>query len=181
MVRARQLHFLGEVHGQGQARALLRQVGDTALDVRGIPRGLIMLCPDGCGEVLTLNLDPRSGKAWRLYRYREKVTLYPSVWRDDGCGAHFIVWRDTVLWCDWADTAKWEDRPLVEAVRGELARNPRQFQHYDAIALRLSAVPWEVSWACDQLVREGTAEKRKLVEYRIRQTDPGTQTGRGST
>jgi len=140
--------------------------------VRGVPRGLVMQCPDGCGEVLTVNLDPRTDKAWRLYRYRDQVTLYPSVWRHDGCKAHFIVWRNIVLWCDSHDGVKWEDVALVAAVRSELGRVPQRFRHFDEIAARLSAVPWEVSWACDQLVREGAAERQKMAEYRLIQVSP---------
>lgn len=173
MSRARRIHFLGEAAGQGAARALLKQAGDAVLDVRGVPRALVMQCPDGCGEVLTVNLDPRTDKAWRLFRKSGKVTLYPSVWRDTGCKAHFILWSNTLLWCDADDQPAWDDPRLVADVQRELASRPHDFQHFDEIARRLGAVPWEVSWACSRLVHDGVAERRKFVEYRLRPTPLG--------
>jgi hypothetical protein len=69
-----------------------------------------MRCPDGCGETLVVNLDPRAGKAWKLDMRTGKATLYPSVWRDGGCGSHFIVWRGDVLWCDRFEEGNVEPR-----------------------------------------------------------------------
>ncbi|WP_442869546.1 DUF6527 family protein [Bradyrhizobium sp. CCBAU 11386] len=35
-----------------------------------------------------------------------KPTLYPSFWRDGGCGSHFIIWRGQLLWCDRFEEGK---------------------------------------------------------------------------
>lgn len=168
MSRASKIRFLGEVAGQGAARVQLKKAGDAVVDVRGVPRAVVMQCPDGCGDILTVNLDPRSGKAWRIFRRRGKLTLFPSVWRDTGCKSHFIVWSDSLLWCDTHNSPDWDDGGLVLEVRRELASRPGDFQHFDEIAQRLDAIPWEVSWACSRLVADGVAERRKFVEYRIR-------------
>ena len=98
---ARLVNFKGEVEFRRDADDLTLAPGDSVAVVRGRPRSFVMACPDGCGERLTINLDQRSGLAWRLYETSRGVTLFPSVWRDSGCRSHFIVWHDTILWCDW--------------------------------------------------------------------------------
>lgn len=64
---------------------------------RGVPRVAMFKCPCGCGDVVTLNLDWRVGPAWRLLRADNDVSIRPSVWRDDHCQSHFIVWKSRVL------------------------------------------------------------------------------------
>lgn len=153
MKRVTQIRFVGNGQGQGASRALLTEVGDVALDFREVPRTLVMKCPDGCGQMLSINLDKRSGKAWRLYVRDDKLTLYPSVWRDDGCKAHFILWKGYILWCDRESTISWKDRDLTARVSKELdgaSPNPMNFLE---IAQKLDAIPWEVLWACEALVR----------------------------
>src|SRR5437899_8481676 len=97
---ARLTRLLGEAEHRDEGEALLQAPGDAVLVRRGTLRSVLMRCPDGCGETLVVNLDPRAGKAWKLDMRTGKATLYPSVWRDGGCGSHFIVWRAHVLWCD---------------------------------------------------------------------------------
>ncbi|MER8469404.1 DUF6527 family protein [Mesorhizobium sp. M1328] len=166
MTRARKIRFLGEAQGHRQAEGLLQGPGDAVIDLRGTERGLVMLCPDGCGDVLTVNLDRRSGKAWRLDRRLGKLTVYPSVWRDSGCRAHFIVWRDQILWCDWREGPDPADEALVERVLGQLIEQAGDFVHYEAIAEALGENPWDVSWACSVLVRDGLATQRDFSLYR---------------
>src|SRR4051794_6992334 len=68
--------------------------GGAVIVDRGRPRSLVLNCPDQCGSVLTVNLDPKAGKAWTLYYIVGRTfSLYPSVWRSDGCRSHFIIWR----------------------------------------------------------------------------------------
>src|SRR5262249_33077129 len=151
MSRAKRIQFCGQAAGHSQAVALLKQVGDVAIDFRGIPRSIVMRCPDGCGDILTVNLDRRSGKAWRTDVRHGKLTVYPSVWRHGGCRAHFILWRDCILWCDWDDRPAWRDDELVAAARAELQRK-NEFVHFENVAEALSAIPWEALWACQVLV-----------------------------
>ena len=93
----------GIVNKYAGAIAQLNKPGDCTIVIRGVPRTVVMMCPDGCGETIAVNLDGRVGKAWRKYEHNEKLTIYPSVWRDTGCRAHFIVWNDQILWCDVDD------------------------------------------------------------------------------
>jgi hypothetical protein len=80
-----------------EAPAALASRDDFVIVERGIPRLAVFQCPCGCGDVVTLNLDSRAGKAWRLSRRNRTVTLRPSVWRDTGCQSHFVVWGNRVL------------------------------------------------------------------------------------
>lgn len=135
---------------------MLEQPGDSVTVVRGRPRSLVMACPDGCGSLLTVNLDPRAGKAWRLYA-RGKLSLYPSVWRDGGCGAHFVLWKDHILWCGADDDGDYSPRydPSLEAkVVAALSKTPKSANE---IADELDEVPWEVDRLLNHLVRSGRA------------------------
>lgn len=87
------IHLRRVVEQRHLADALLCP-GEAVLVDRVVPRSLVLRCPDDCGEILTINLDPRSGKAWRLDRGADGTfSLFPSVWRTHGCRAHFIIWR----------------------------------------------------------------------------------------
>ena len=154
---ARTLRFRGTVENRHEANALLERPGDSVTVVRGRPRSFVMACPDGCGSVLTVNLDPRAGKAWRLYA-RDRMSLYPSVWRDGGCGAHFVLWKDRILWCDGSaddDYSPRYDPELEPAVLARLDENPRSANE---IADDLNEIPWEVDRALNLLRRTGRAE-----------------------
>jgi hypothetical protein len=89
--RAQTLSLRGTVDHRHEADERLRDLGEAVLVRRGVDRSLTMLCPDGCGETLTVNLDRRTGPAWRLYVEGQAVSLFPSVWRNSGCRSHFIV------------------------------------------------------------------------------------------
>ena len=85
------------VESRASATGKLALPGEAVIVERGVPRWLLLKCPCGCGEEIPINVDPRSGKAWRLYQdNRLGITLYPSVWRDTGCESHFIVWRGQI-------------------------------------------------------------------------------------
>jgi hypothetical protein len=131
-----------------------------------------MLCPDGCGDVLTINLDKRSGKAWRTDRRHGGLTVYPSVWRDSGCGAHFIVWRDQILWCDWWESPDPADVRLTARVMQEIALHGAEYVHYEVVATAIDENPWDVHWACNVLTRRGDVEVRERVSYRKRTPRP---------
>jgi len=164
-VPARKIRFRGTVENRHEANSLLEQPGDSVTVVRGRPRSFVMACPDGCGSVLTVNLDSRAGKAWRIYA-RDKISLYPSVWRDSGCGAHFVVWKDRILWCD--DNAADDHSPrfdpgLESAVLARLDQTPRSANE---IADELNEIPWEVDRALKLLTRDGRAEATGEVPHR---------------
>lgn len=159
MSRARKITQHGCVERYSEAIAHLKSPGDAVVVKRGIPRSIVMQCPDGCGEVITVNLDQRSGPAWRYFKRRELLTIYPSIWKNSGCRVHFIVWNDTILWCGEHDTdePQWDDSELRPAVDQLLPPPSQPHRHFEEFASQLNAVPWEVLWACHALVRAGVA------------------------
>jgi hypothetical protein len=152
--RAAAIQFKAQVAHRHEANPLLVEPGSTVLVHRGVARSIAMKCPDGCGEQLTINLDSRSGPAWRYYLNDQQLSLFPSVWRDTGCKSHFIVWRSKIYWCDW-DELDAPSEETIEATR--LALTP-VLTSYVAIADRLNLVPWGVLSACRRLCRMGVAE-----------------------
>lgn len=99
------------VETQADARATLAGAPDAVVVVRRHrARAVLFKCPDGCGDVLVINVDASAGRAWRLREEENgSVTLMPSVWRSSGCCAHFILWRSRVWWCRYFDDDGSED------------------------------------------------------------------------
>jgi len=150
---------LGTVERVSEAGPLLRQPGDCVIVERGgVRRSLLMQCPCGCGELLPVNLDPRAGKAWRLYDRYGFWTLFPSIDRDTGCHSHFILSRGRIIWCDWDNPADTTDYSgFLETLRAYF--NGRNFTNFFTAAEDLDLVPWDVSTACHILVGLGDLEE----------------------
>jgi hypothetical protein len=111
-------------------------------------------CPDGCGEVISVNLDPRTGPAWRFFERANSLTLYPSVWKESGCRAHFILWNSRLIWCDGYDSPNWRDDQIKRRVYRILPEPPAAHRHFEDIAIELDLIPWEALWACQSLAAE---------------------------
>lgn len=163
------LNLCTVVQSRSEVADALERAGDAALIVRATPRVLVLRCPSGCGEDHAINLDPRAGKAWRLYDRHEGLSLYPSVWLDVGCESHFIVWRSRIL---LFETARWrsEDGDTMSEDYGE-AVNPDDVltalsdgssRSAEGIADLIGAVPWDVMSVCRQLERQ-----RRLISVRV--------------
>ena len=164
MMSTRLLKFCGTVANRGEASAHLKAAGDAVLVERGRPRLLLLSCPCGCGEEFPINLDERSGPAWRLYRNaRTGISLFPSVWRESGCRSHYIIWRNAILLFgqneEEFDTVTQGDELAVlsEAVLGQLSTTA--LTPFAEIAEGLNSVPWDVLMACRRLVRAGLARE----------------------
>lgn len=157
-MKVNKLRFRGVVERYSNGIELLRHPGDCVIVERGVPRSVLIRCPDGCGDTISVNLDSRSGPAWRKYERKGKITLFPSVWKQDGCRAHFIVWNDEILWCGAYGAARGE---LISEdwIASVLASLPTEPTDYRILAERLDAVPWDVYWACEELVRRLQAAK----------------------
>lgn len=151
------MRMRGEVSSRTDADDFLEEPGDGVLVRRGVLRSLVLACPDGCGDVLTVNLDKRAGPAWRIYRNRRGLSVYPSIWRESGCESHFIVWRSKILWCDFPDETMsgFYDSFIEFKVLNNL--DYEEFKSYEIIADALDEVPWEVARACQRLVERGLA------------------------
>jgi hypothetical protein len=113
---------------------------------------------------LPINLDPRTGPAWRLYgRPHGGISLFPSVWRESGCRSHFIIWRDKILLfdqneADFDTVAQSDERALLaDAVLGRLSATG--LTAFADLAEGLHEVPWDVLIACRRLVRLGLARE----------------------
>lgn len=140
-----QRHLADDLLGDGRA----------VLVDRGRPRSLVLNCPDDCGSVLTVNLDPVAGKAWTLYDIAgRRFSVYPSVWRTDGCRAHFIIWKST-LYLFGRDTLDVpEPASLSARILDALRREPASVLR---LARLLDQDAWCVATACERLVSAGAA------------------------
>lgn len=150
----------GNVENRAAVAGLLVSPGDGVLITRGIPRWLFIRCPCGCGEDIPVNLDARAGKAWRLYHDAKTGTsLFPSVWRDTGCGSHFILRRDQIyLFGQYEEDfgSPFNKHELENLARRAIARWPATgFLSFPDAADLLGEMPWDVLDACRLLVRSG--------------------------
>ena len=127
---------------------------------RVVPRSLVMQCPCGCGDVFSVNLDPRVGPAWLVYQTSLGLTVYPSIWRESGCRSHFIVWNSRVIFMgaagEWfaAEASADLQRKVLRALGLE------ESKHFTDLARDINEVPWDVLMACRslaaaRLLREG--------------------------
>lgn len=165
--KAERIRLRPTVSSRDEAAVSLQHPGDAALVVRGVPRMLLLRCPCGCGDDLSINLDPRAGPAWRHYLRRGALTLFPSYWRATHCGSHFILWKNEICWCDWDDYKYWQGGSELESI--VLSIMPEAYVSYEALAERMGELPWDVLKACYALVGEGKAERhpdRKRGEFR---------------
>lgn len=166
--RAISIQLRSIVEHRSDAYRLLINSGDFIIVKRGIPRVIVLRCPCGCGDDLSINLDSRAGHAWKLYIKQDKYTLYPSYWRDTACGSHFIVWDNHIYWLNREDDDfdyYWEVGEEVEnAVFNCLSE--KDFCHYMEIADNCGLVPWECLQACMQLARKGQCLVRSKGGYR---------------
>lgn len=143
------------------AAASVDNPGDCAIVERaGVRRQLVMRCPDGCGEILSVNFDARSGPAWRLYKKRGTWSLFPSIDKTSGCLSHFILLHGRILWCDSLD----DDEGGNEAVEIGPERILAALRHghpagFVQIADELEELPWDVLTACRSLRRRGVLEE----------------------
>lgn len=154
-MRMRTATLKGVTGSRQEALGLVKKPGDLALIERGKPRSIVIQCPDGCGDKLTINLDAHAGEAWRLYSERSGITLYPSVWRTSGCLSHFILWSNRFYWMDWYDP-KPSDVKLKAVGSRVLERlSGSGWMSVPELADDLSESPWLVASACRRLTLKG--------------------------
>jgi hypothetical protein len=168
-VRASRIVLKGEVDSRSEANVHLVAAGDAVIVRRQVLRSIALACPDACGDVLTINLDARAGRAWRLYTNDRRVTLWPSVWRDSGCCSHFIIWNGLVIWCDSRD-AEWHPTfraEVKEAILSLLSEDT--WKTVLELADSSGQSPWDVAEACRELSRSGKAVRstgRDMAAYK---------------
>ena len=149
------------VQSRANASVHLKRPGDAVIVDRQGPRWLIMSCPCGCGAEVPVNLDRRAGPAWRMYQSSKGTSIYPSVWRDNGCKSHFIIWRNNILllgtgyggsWID--DVEEGEDELLQRVLEALSDREQSAEEVSDQIP---QSEPWEVLRCCRKLCLLGKA------------------------
>lgn len=58
-------------------------------------------CPDNCGEIVLLSLNPSRHPSWRVtVDWLSRPTLHPSVRQLADCKCHFWVREGRVDWCE---------------------------------------------------------------------------------
>jgi hypothetical protein len=157
-MKASTYNILGTAGYHSEAVERLRSPGDCVIVERGgVTRQLVMKCPDGCGEIISVNLDRRSGPAWRLYHRRGKWSLFPSIDKPSGCESHFILSHGRIIWSD----SDWYDDDFISEKLSDVQRSLAQdhMTSFIEIADRLDAIPWDMLLACKVLVRRGVAEE----------------------
>ena len=65
---------------------------------QGFPKWAIMRCPCGCKEQLTLSLMKQKKPNWEISIQNQKISLSPSVWKNEGCRSHFFLKKGKVIW-----------------------------------------------------------------------------------
>lgn len=71
---------------------------------KGYCKWVYIACPCGCGEVLNLSLMKSHEPHWNLkIDNQSRPSLYPSVWKKDGCNSHFWIKEGKIVWCDLTD------------------------------------------------------------------------------
>ena len=65
-----------------------------------IDKWLCFHCPDGCGEIIKLPLNPRQRPRWGVSSdWLRRPTVNPSVRQTSGCKSHFWVRKGKIDWC----------------------------------------------------------------------------------
>lgn len=82
--------------------------------------------------------------------------MFPSVWRDSGCGSHYVIWDDRILLFSgsWAPNEDDVDREVDQRVL-DVVRKVGGAVEFREIARTLAEVPWTVLEACRRLSSSG--------------------------
>lgn len=163
MITTLPLRLCGTVPNRAAVSALVRRAGDAVLVHRVFPRLLVVSCPCGCGEEFPINLDPRSGPAWRLFQRADAgLSVFPSIWRESGCRSHFIIWRGKILLFGHEqegelDAGSLADESKALSIRVYAELIEARFVRFSDLADAVDAIPWDVLVACRRLVTQGKA------------------------
>lgn len=81
-------------------------------------RTVNLRCPCGCGELTVLSLHP---SRWHVYFDGKSVSLDGptggSVWAYSGCGSHYTIRSNGVIWMDRVDPRHHSEYAEVERMR----------------------------------------------------------------
>ena len=81
-------------------------------------RTINLRCPCGCGELTVLTLHP---SRWHVYFDGKSVSLDGptggSVWAVSGCGSHYVIRKNTVIWRERIDPGYQSEYADLERAR----------------------------------------------------------------
>lgn len=81
-------------------------------------RTVNLRCPCGCGDLTVLSLHP---SRWHVHFDGKSVSLDGptggSVWANSGCGSHYLVRDNVVVWLDRIDPDRHSEYAAVERAR----------------------------------------------------------------
>ena len=81
-------------------------------------RTVNLRCPCGCGGLTVLSLHP---SRWHVYFDGKSVSLKGptggSVWANSGCGSHYYIRNNAVIWLGRIDPDRHSEYADVERVR----------------------------------------------------------------
>ena len=90
-------------------------------------RTVNLRCPCGCGEFTVLSLHP---SRWHVYFDGKSVSLKGrtggSVWAYSGCGSHYIIRNNFVIWLESIDPSRHSEYADVEQARMLASTSSRQ-------------------------------------------------------
>jgi Family of unknown function (DUF6527) len=93
--------FLADAVPECPSREELR-AGMVFIEIRsGYLKWVHLLCPT-CGDHIQLPLAGRERWSIKL-DFLRRPTLAPSIWEKASCGAHFLVRKGKLLWCDYQE------------------------------------------------------------------------------
>lgn len=72
----------------------------TVVESGKIKKWACLKCPGGCGEVISLSLNPNQRPRWSVAEdFWSRPTVHPSVHQKNDCGCHFWIKKGQVTWC----------------------------------------------------------------------------------
>lgn len=81
-------------------------------------RTVNLRCPCGCGDLTVLSLHP---SRWHVHFDGKTVSLDGptggSVWANSGCGSHYLIKNNTVIWAPRIDPSRHSSYVEVEEKR----------------------------------------------------------------
>ena len=81
-------------------------------------RTVNLRCPCGCGDLTVLSLHP---SRWHVHFDGKSVSLDGptggSVWANSGCGSHYVIRNNAVIWADRIDPGRHSEYTDVERAR----------------------------------------------------------------
>ena len=81
-------------------------------------RTVNLRCPCGCGSLTVLSLHP---SRWHVHFDGKSVSLYGptggSVWANSGCGSHYFIKNNAVIWGPKIDPSLHSEYSRVERTR----------------------------------------------------------------